>query len=95
MVQLNTLDSVSNRDIVQSDALKVALANKRCGLGISMGVGKTRIAIEHLYSNYNPLICALVVVPKLSIRDSWIDELISAQNIVIIRSHYIHYISIT
>lgn len=75
MVQPNTLDNISNRDIVQADALKVALANKRCGLGISMGVGKTRIAIEHLYSNYNPLICALVVVPKLSIKDSWIDEL--------------------
>ena len=46
MVQPNTLDNISNRDIVQADALKVALANKRCGLGISMGVGKTRIALS-------------------------------------------------
>ena len=66
---------LTKRDIVQQDALKVALDNKRCGLGISMGVGKTRIAIEHLYSNYHPLITALVVIPKLSVKESWVNEL--------------------
>ena len=44
---------MTNREIVQEDALDVALKNKRCGLGISMGVGKTRIAIQHLMSNFN------------------------------------------
>jgi len=66
---------LSNRDIVQADALAVAIKNKRCGLGISMGVGKTRIAIQHLQKHYNPLIEALVVIPKHSVAQSWIDEL--------------------
>ena len=64
-----------SRDIVQDDALKQALKNKRCGLGISMGVGKTRIAIQHLIANYNPFIEVLVVVPKKSVKQSWLDEL--------------------
>ena len=64
-----------SRDIVQDDALTIALKHKRCGLGISMGVGKTRIAIQHLMANYNSFIEVLVVVPKNSVRQSWIDEL--------------------
>ena len=71
----NTPETISNRDIVQSDALASALKHKRCGLGISMGVGKTRIAIQHLQKNFNPFIEALVVIPKHSVGQSWIDEL--------------------
>ena len=63
------------RNEVQKDALNIATSNNRCGLGISMGVGKTRIGIQHLCHNYNPFIKALVVVPKLSIQQAWIDEL--------------------
>ena len=66
---------MTNRELVQEDALDIALKNKRCGLGISMGVGKTRSAIQHLMSNFNPLIEALVVIPKHSVSQSWIDEL--------------------
>ncbi len=64
-----------NRDNVQKDALKVALNNDRCGLGISMGVGKTRVAINHLKRNFHPFILVLVVVPKNSVKQSWLDEL--------------------
>ena len=64
-----------NRQIVQEDALKIALNHKRCGLAISMGVGKTRIAIQHFQKSYNPFIKALVVIPKLSIKESWLAEL--------------------
>lgn len=74
-LQNDTSIPVTNREIVQEDALNIALKNKRCGLGISMGVGKTRIAIEHLYSNYHSVITALVVIPKLSIKDAWEEEL--------------------
>ena len=42
-----------NRDNVQKDALKVGLNNDRCGLGISMGVGMTRVAINHLKKNFH------------------------------------------
>jgi len=64
-----------DRDVIQKDALSIAMQHKRCGLGISMGVGKTRIAIEHLKRNYHPLIQVLVVVPKNTVKQSWIDEL--------------------
>jgi len=67
--------NISNRSIIQAEALEVAKANKRCGLGISMGVGKTRIAIQHLQYCYNPLIEVLVVIPKHSVAQAWIDEL--------------------
>jgi superfamily II DNA or RNA helicase len=66
---------MTNRNIVQADALAVAIKNKRCGLGISMGVGKTRIAIQHLQKHFNSLIEVLVVIPKHSVAQSWIDEL--------------------
>jgi len=64
-----------NRDQVQEEALKVSLDNDRCTLGISMGVGKTRIAIKNLQARYNPMLTALVVIPKLSIKQAWLDEL--------------------
>ena len=66
---------MTQREVVQSDALSIATKHKRCGLGISMGVGKTRIAIEHLKKNYNPFIKALVVVPKNTVMKSWTTEL--------------------
>mgnify|MGYP005650880243 FL=1 len=66
---------MTNREIVQSDALEITKKYKRSGLGISMGVGKTRIAIKHLMINFNPLIQVLVVIPKHSVAQSWIDEL--------------------
>ena len=64
-----------SRDKVQSDALDIAINNKRATLGISMGVGKTRIAINHLEKLYDAFIRVLVVVPKWSVKDSWIKEL--------------------
>ena len=66
---------MSNQEIIQDEALQVTLKHKRCGLGISMGVGKTRVAIQHLIKNYHPLIEVLIVAPKKSIFQSWIDEL--------------------
>ena len=71
----NTNTSISNREIIQADALSVAVKHKRCGLGISMGVGKTRIAIQHIQKHYNSFIQVLVVIPKHSVAQSWIDEL--------------------
>ena len=64
-----------SREDVQQQALNLALKNNRCGLGVSMGVGKTRIAIQHLQKHFNQLIEVLVVVPKHSVTQSWIDEL--------------------
>jgi len=66
---------MTNRDIIQRKALDISLEYKRCGLGISMGVGKTRVAIQHLLKNYHTNIKVLVVAPKKLIYQSWLDEL--------------------
>lgn len=66
---------MNTRDTVQEEALAKIAEHKKCGLAISMGVGKTRIAIKHLIANYDPLIKVLVVVPKNSVEHAWNDEL--------------------
>jgi len=76
----------NNRDKIQKKVLEMTLDHQRCGLGISMGVGKTRIAIQHLQKNYNPFIKALVVIPKNSVSQSWMDEL-EKMNIQSMESH--------
>jgi len=78
---------ITKKDSVQEQALKEIEKYQRCGVGISMGVGKTRIAIKHLMKNYHPLIKVLVVIPKLSIKDSWEDEL-KKMNLEKIKSSY-------
>ena len=64
-----------SRDKVQQDALDIAINNERSTLGISMGVGKTRIAINHFIKLYDAFTRVLVVVPKWSVKDSWTNEL--------------------
>jgi superfamily II DNA or RNA helicase len=65
------------RDTIQADALKIALMHKRCGLALSMGVGKTLIGLKYIdyfqKANMNKL-RVLVVAPKLSIFESWKDD---------------------
>ena len=56
---------MSNRNEIQKKALEKSLEYERCGLNISMGVGKTRIAIQHFQKNYQPLINVVVIIPKL------------------------------
>lgn len=64
---------MSKRDQIQEEALNIAVNNVRCGLGISMGVGKTLIGLKYIahFRNENPDLRVLVVAPKLSIFDSW------------------------
>ena len=75
MKPMKTINTMSNQETIQAEALKLILSHERCGLGISMGVGKTRIAINHIIKNYNSFIRVLVVAPKRSIFKSWEDEL--------------------
>ena len=75
MAKNTGVDNINNREVVQADALSIASKHRRCGLAISMGVGKTRIAIQHLQKNYNSFIQVLVVIPKHSVAQSWKDEL--------------------
>jgi superfamily II DNA or RNA helicase len=64
---------MNKRDEIQKDALTVALKYKRCGLGISMGVGKTLIGLKYLqhFQGLDKKVRVLIVAPKLSIFDSW------------------------
>lgn len=86
---------MTNRELIQQQALEEATKHKRCGLGISMGVGKTRIGIQHLQKNYNSFIKALIVIPKLAIKKSWLDEL-EKMNLQTLENHieFVTYISL-
>jgi superfamily II DNA or RNA helicase len=61
-----------SKNDIQSEALKVLLPIHRGGAGITMGAGKTLLGLKHLKSiNANKV---LVVAPKKSIFQSWIDD---------------------
>ena len=65
---------MNKREQIQTDALSIALQHKRCGLAISMGVGKTVIGLNYiadLQGKNMGKLRVLVVAPKLSIFDSW------------------------
>ena len=87
---------MSSREKVQKEALEIALSHKRCGLGISMGVGKTRIALQHLIKNYDPNGKYLVVVPKNAVIDSWNDEMVKMKKDVYLspQIQFVNYRSI-
>lgn len=63
-----------SRDEIQEKALDILSKHHRCGLNISMGVGKTRIALQHMIKNFNQFSAFLVVAPKKIIFKSWKDE---------------------
>ena len=87
---------MDKRDQIQKDALTVALNNKKCGLGISMGVGKTLIGlnyIDHLQGKNMGKLRVLVVAPKLSIFDSWKNDAIKF-NINIDNIEFTTYLSL-
>lgn len=70
------MSQISKREEVQKEALEIALKYKNCGLGISMGVGKTKIGLDyirHYFEQYESKV--LVVAPKLSIFQSWKDDI--------------------
>lgn len=71
------MDSVelTKRELIQQEALKATEGKLRCGLAISMGVGKTLIGLLHMQQHFpERKFRFLVVAPKISIFDSWKDE---------------------
>lgn len=71
--------SQNKRELIQQQALDTAIKHQRCTLAVSMGVGKTKIGLDYLlyfYEQYDLELKALVVAPKLSIFQSWKDDLI-------------------
>lgn len=69
---------LSKREIIQQDALQATEGKFRCGLGISMGVGKTYIGLQHMESQLKKALGEplrfLVVAPKVAIFQSWKDD---------------------
>ena len=68
---------MSKREEIQQEALDMAIANKRCGLAISMGVGKTLIGLQYInyyQTNSKKKVRVLIVAPKVSIFDSWVSD---------------------
>lgn len=65
------------RELIQQEALAISVKHYRCGLGISMGVGKTLIGLRHMEKEFlNSKGKYLVVAPKVSIFESWKDDAI-------------------
>lgn len=66
---------MKTKDHIQAGALKAIGNLQRSGVEISMGVGKTRIGLKHMASNYTDIARYLVVAPKKTIFQSWTDEM--------------------
>lgn len=60
------------RENVQKEGLDVALANLKCGLNISMGVGKTRVGVKYIKATKAGSV--LISVPKNSVIETWKEE---------------------
>ena len=68
-----------NKDDVQAEALASLINNKRSGVAVSMGVGKTLIGLKHLdhiLLSVGTNVKALVVASKKSIFQSWKEEMV-------------------
>jgi superfamily II DNA or RNA helicase len=63
-----------DRSAIQDEALKEIIQHYRCGVGISMGVGKTLLALKHADYFDTSNSQYLVVVPKKSIIKSWEED---------------------
>ena len=65
---------MKTKNEIQQEALDAIADNKKAGVEISMGVGKTLMGLKHMIKNYTDYCRFLVVAPKLSIFDSWKDD---------------------
>jgi superfamily II DNA or RNA helicase len=79
------------RENIQKQALEAVKDQHRAGLGISMGVGKTYIGLQHMEEQYHyGARKFLVVAPKKSIFQSWKDD---AEKFNL--SHLMEYVTFT
>ena len=65
------MSAIMDRNKIQEEALNEILKHRKCGVGISMGVGKTLLALKHADYYYNSNSKFLVVAPKKAIMESW------------------------
>lgn len=69
------MDTIKTKGTIQEEALKAVLPHHRTGVGITMGAGKTLLALRHMNLHYSDCARFLVVVPKKSTEDSWREEI--------------------
>lgn len=62
------------REQIQSEALKILKAFNYGTIAMSMGSGKTLVGLKHMDANYTDYARFLVVAPKVSIFQEWIDQ---------------------
>ena len=70
--------SNEKKDQIQLECLAAIGDRKQAGVNVSMGVGKTRIGLRHMAKRFHDTVKFLVVVPKESVQDSWINEIYGA-----------------
>lgn len=63
-----------NKDLIQNQALDAIGSRQVSGVAISMGVGKCLIGLRHMQRRYHSSRQYLVVVPKKSIINSWVND---------------------
>ncbi len=83
---------------ITQEALAAVLAHSRCSAEVAMGAGKTRLGLLYIQNFYekNKNIKVLVVAPKLSIFQSWKDEMIKwDMNHLLDHVDYSTYLSLT
>lgn len=68
-----------NKNQIQTEALAKISPLKLSGVNISMGVGKTLLGLKDMSANYHPGARFLVVAPKKTIYQSWLDETVEHQ----------------
>lgn len=65
--------SLEKKIKVQNEALQEALSNKKCGIHLATGMGKTKLGLDYI-SSYPKSFKVLIVAPKVDIFDSWKDD---------------------
>lgn len=91
---MKEVKETQTREEIQQQALETILRHKRCGISVSMGVGKTYIGLQYLDTLFKaakkPNAKFLVVAPKRDIFQSWEDD---AQKFGLL--YLIHHITFT
>jgi len=62
------------REQIQSEALQSLLSSTHSTIAMSMGSGKTLVGLKHMDMHYTDYARFLVVAPKVSIFQEWIDQ---------------------
>lgn len=87
---------MKTKTIIQAEALAVISPLKRCSAALSVGVGKTLLGLTHMNQIRDDFSKFLVVAPKRSIFQSWVDEAVKMNlGYLIPHLHFSTYLSLS